>query len=556
MDIVSLCPLKVSGFEWLSSGGARALTVMCKATFDLRPGEATLAEEQEAPNDRDLYWNDDPSCSVRSPSDRAPYKPRADVVLVGHVYPPGERPAPSFTARIVVGEVDKSIEIGYDRGLQLPGGQLLYGPHVSTMELRRERASAGLDTTNPVGTRFHAEPDQYEMAALEDLQPAETYIASRGETIEPLSFAPIPPTWPSRAQRLGPYAKTFATHGWENSPLPVDFDYSYFNVAPQDQQVTALRPNERIVLENLHAEHARLATILPGIWPRAIVDRATGEREEIALVADTLWIDVDREICSLLWRGRIWLRHAQEAGRVVFWADGLGATEPSAAGAAPVHALSPAGTLADPDEGVTLTMGLGVPMPAKDPLPFVHGAAAMASLPSPPMFAPAAALDEARSALEPPRPEAPLAPVKKEARPEDFALERCAALTATIARRKPDKAKILEEQELSAAQWAAIEKHWDDAIQVECKRGKKTLLDRFDAAYVEQLERERGPIEVGDYAKLMVATERGALDEALGDVGLPRGALMRIERAWMKRMMKDAALGQRVEEEIDKIRAR
>ncbi len=62
MDVVSTCPLRVGSILWQPRTGVMALTVVCKATFVLCPGECTLAHEQDAPNDADEYWNDD-GCS-------------------------------------------------------------------------------------------------------------------------------------------------------------------------------------------------------------------------------------------------------------------------------------------------------------------------------------------------------------------------------------------------------------------------------------------------------------------------------------------------------------
>jgi hypothetical protein len=55
MDIVSLCRLRVAGLLWQPRAGAHALTILCKATFALRPGESPLAEEQDAPSKLDIY---------------------------------------------------------------------------------------------------------------------------------------------------------------------------------------------------------------------------------------------------------------------------------------------------------------------------------------------------------------------------------------------------------------------------------------------------------------------------------------------------------------------
>ncbi|WP_437628023.1 DUF2169 domain-containing protein [Sorangium sp. So ce1151] len=60
----------------------------------------------------------------------------------------------------------------------------------------------------------------------------------------------------------------------------------------------ATAPGPRTVssakLENLHPEHPRLVTSLPGLRPRALAERASGGQEELALLCDTLWIDADR----------------------------------------------------------------------------------------------------------------------------------------------------------------------------------------------------------------------------------------------------------------------
>ena len=82
MELVSLCPLQAWGFVWQSQDGRHAQTVVVKATFKLAPSKVVLAEEQDPAVEDDRYWNDDPNRSLLTPSDKAPYKPRADVMLV------------------------------------------------------------------------------------------------------------------------------------------------------------------------------------------------------------------------------------------------------------------------------------------------------------------------------------------------------------------------------------------------------------------------------------------------------------------------------------------
>src|SRR3954471_20301712 len=96
MDVVSLCPLRVGSLVWQPRRGAWVLTAVCKATFTLAPGESELAEEQEYPNEDDNHWNDDPARSVYSPADLVPFKPRADVLLVGHAFAARHEPVKSL----------------------------------------------------------------------------------------------------------------------------------------------------------------------------------------------------------------------------------------------------------------------------------------------------------------------------------------------------------------------------------------------------------------------------------------------------------------------------
>ncbi|HMY21062.1 MAG TPA: DUF2169 domain-containing protein, partial [Polyangium sp.] len=325
MDLVSHCPFVASTVVWQANSGAFALTVVVKATFVLQPGTAQLAPEQDPIFTHDRFHDDDPRRSVRFPSDVVPYKPRADVLLVGHVYAPDKQPVRSIVTRFVVGEMDKSIEVFCDRAFRVIDGQLLEGKRFTQLPLVWERASGGPESSNPVGKRFDGPADTYGTISIANLQPLGHFVSKRSDTFVPLCYAPIASTWPGRTSRLGPLSRTILDGAWHDKALPRDFDPSFFQVAPPDQNVAEIRANERIVLENLHPEHARLVTVLPNMRPRAAVDRATGEHEEIALVADTLLVDTDRGVCCVVWRGRIGLRTADEAGRIAVMLDGQAA---------------------------------------------------------------------------------------------------------------------------------------------------------------------------------------------------------------------------------------
>ncbi|MFT3764205.1 MAG: DUF2169 domain-containing protein [Minicystis sp.] len=315
MDVVSACPLRVASIVWQPRAGAWAITVVCKATFALLPGVSPLAEEQEDIFEADAHWDDDPRRSLAAASDLAPFRRRAEVILVGHAHAPDRIPVATLLARLVVGDVDKSIRVVGDRLFSLDG-QLSEPARFTRMPLGWERAGGGPDTTNPAGIRADGRPDARGRTPLPNLFPPGAHVAERGAFVEPIGFGPIAPTWPSRVAKLHHRAAGWDHRRWNERPLPADIDGGYFNAAPADQQLDEIRADERIVLENLHPEHARLVTSLAPVAPMATVTGAPRANGSLQLVRDTLWIDADRGICTLTFRGALAIDHPAQAGRV------------------------------------------------------------------------------------------------------------------------------------------------------------------------------------------------------------------------------------------------
>src|SRR5262249_32396050 len=124
----------------------------------------------------------------------------------------------------------------------------------------------------------------------------------------------------------------------------------------------------------------------------------------------------------------------------------------------------------------------------------------------------------------------------------EYPLERCARITASIARSRQKTEQILRDHDLDEARGEPLKTHWAAEIKGETEHGKTALLRAYDAAYVAQLEDERGPIAVEDYARIVVAAERGTANATLAALGLPEGSMLRIQRVWMQKIGKDPAL--------------
>ncbi len=269
--------------------GCPHLVVILKATFAFVPdGEmAVVAPEPIVEAD----FPADPTRSAERTSDLAIHLSRADIVLTGHARAPAGRTARVLTARLaVIGGrrtlLDKTLLV------QDPGG-------FTAMPLVYERAWGGPEVPeNPVGTG--AVPGSKVPAIYDPHQPQ-----------RPAGFGPVRRAWPARARLLGPVPAEWIDSERIEAELPPGFDWDYFQAAPVDQQVEYLHGDEWIVLEGMHPTLAGLRTRLPGVRGAAWIQGASAfgvpDGKRIPLVADTLRIDADAQLCTVVWRGRITL---------------------------------------------------------------------------------------------------------------------------------------------------------------------------------------------------------------------------------------------------------
>jgi hypothetical protein len=244
--VASFCSLPVGCVRW--TAGEPMITVVVKATYALvADGEVALAYTQDALS-LDVPEPLGDAASLRVASDFVPRKEFADVLLVGHAK--ADTPTTQIEARLVVDVFDKSF-------VALAGAPVTRVPLVA----RHLRASA----------------------------------------------APGAP-----AVVLGPRAAWERSAGAAGAPAggvrhcPEGFDFSYFNYAPADQRVGLLRPNPAITLVGLlDGAHVRRCW-LPGSRPRVFAFGEAGPGRapaELQMAADTLWIDCDRAVCTLTFRG-------------------------------------------------------------------------------------------------------------------------------------------------------------------------------------------------------------------------------------------------------------
>src|SRR5262245_53877319 len=87
---------------------ALSAALIAKAVFRLTPGKVEFWPETDITLVGDIYDADDPSRCLRYGSDLAPFKPRADVLLVGNAHAPHGTPVTNLRVRIGLGKLSKT----------------------------------------------------------------------------------------------------------------------------------------------------------------------------------------------------------------------------------------------------------------------------------------------------------------------------------------------------------------------------------------------------------------------------------------------------------------
>lgn len=309
--VISRGPFDAGAVMWRDRRGKAVATLIAKATYELSQGEAAPIDVPLPIQEEDVHWDDDPSRSVHVPSDLAPFKSSAEVVIVGSAFAPNDRPSPSVVARVVVGFVDKTVEAWGPRRFR-GEGRIDEAPQQHRFSLRYEHAAGGPETDNPAGIDL-GRSDMWGHTPVPQLLPVSHVLGSPRDHVPTVGFGPIAAAWPSRARLLGAHERAWLRHPL-SSPLPQSFPSAYFQVAPRDQWLDReLVPNERIVLEGLHARHPRLVMSLSGLEPQAFPMGKNGEPGELLrLSADLLVIDTDRALATLTYRAQIPLHQGAE----------------------------------------------------------------------------------------------------------------------------------------------------------------------------------------------------------------------------------------------------
>ncbi len=297
----NLTPFLTAALPCSTRRGRLEMTVVVRATYAIDDGGAlTLVEglDQGFLSGEVAADEEDPLSEVVYPGDFAAIKLNAEIMVRGTCHVPGDRPVLSCPARVSVGPWSKTLLVTGPRTTTgVFGGASELEPFRS-MPIRWSNAFGGPGVPqNPVGVGSSG--------------PALPTILASGQAPEevkssrfgPAGFAPINANWAPRAGRRGTqYGKS-----WRERRAPYlaeDADPSITQCAPADQQLRGyLRGDETVSFQNLHPASAVLSVELPRTQVRAFANDAEGRFQEVPMVLDTLFAELDAGRLYLTWRG-------------------------------------------------------------------------------------------------------------------------------------------------------------------------------------------------------------------------------------------------------------
>jgi len=242
-------------------------------------------------------------------------KPKGEVLLWGRCFARDGKPVPASQVSFQLGPIRKALYVFGDRQWKKSAiGLTISDPEPFTeMPVIFERAFGGTGfDKNPVGKGINKVviPDVGEIHPLPNIEDPKHIIGSTKDSPWPAGFAPFDFSWPQRAKKLGTYDNKWFLEHWPF--YPEDMDWTYFNAAPEDQQMEAFfNGNERFTVTNMHKTKQTIDSRLPNVRHRLFINQLADKNKpegdknfkEIHTHIDTIWLFPHAERGVVIYRG-------------------------------------------------------------------------------------------------------------------------------------------------------------------------------------------------------------------------------------------------------------
>ncbi|HRI64168.1 MAG TPA: DUF2169 domain-containing protein [Polyangium sp.] len=310
---VAPVPFALGVVPWRQNGVLR-VTVVVKASFLAKSSPMVPATAPQPYRISDAHYKNQPIARVVSSADRVPRKLRVDVTVLGHAHAKRGQSVEEMNVRVALMQGDS---LAFDKRLRVIGARIAEStppiPFVR-MPIVYERALGGIGTAeNPIGCGEEGDDDD-RPNVLDPQNPS-----------RPIGLGPIGAAWPIRKKRLGQTPVRDV-----ESPLmilPNEFDFGYFQSAPEDQQIDELAPGATLILEGFDPEREKIEIALPSARAMGAIyglDSADPDMATpIEFRADALHLDADQWIATLTFRGHVEIRDESRLDQIVV-ATGIG----------------------------------------------------------------------------------------------------------------------------------------------------------------------------------------------------------------------------------------
>lgn len=218
-------------------------------------------------------------------------KSQSEFLITGSVYTPNGEPLETCPVTAKIGGLEKTLYVVGDRFWK--GREQSKPQPFSAMPLTWEHAYGGEEfDQNPLGKGFGSvETKHGPIQYLPNIESPGEMITKPTQTPEPVSFGPIDIVRPQRFSKAGTYDQRWLKEFFPGYAL--DMDWTIFNLsAPDQQQESPFRGDEKFALINTHPTRQRIDGKLPGIRARTFVtqERDGGEAFlEIPTQLRTVW---------------------------------------------------------------------------------------------------------------------------------------------------------------------------------------------------------------------------------------------------------------------------
>lgn len=331
-------PFRHLQFDKMGKGRRFYDVVVVCASFALSSGRLQPLLQHRGPVLADEYH--DPQqpivSSLRRATDLVLVKPGTDVYVSGDAHSLGGKPMREWPLML---RVEREGRVCVDKRLRLTGPRcwvkgllgrsLTEAAPTTVVPLRYELAYGGwwfdrndaADATprmfgaNPSGSGCFGNTDargqaparyeQDDVVAAPQIEHLDQPIRAANKAYRVAGLGPVARHWQPRPRFAGTYDSAWFEQ-FEREPIPdypADFDYRFFQYAPEDQVVSDLLiGDESLQLAGCFADLPAVDAQLPHVWIEAVCRTADARQASEPLKLDTVQVDLDRREVHLTWR--------------------------------------------------------------------------------------------------------------------------------------------------------------------------------------------------------------------------------------------------------------